>query len=268
MDLMLYGVCFGVSLFACIIGKICGMGGGVIIKPVLDALGVADAAAISFVSGCTVIGMSGWSFIKSFVKGDSAVDLKISTPLAIGAAIGGVAGKELFSAISRSFNGGDQVGGIQALCLFAAVLATYAYTCRKDSIAMHRVTDKKICLLIGLALGFLGSFLGIGGGPFNVAVLFFFFSMSTKTAAQNSLYVIMVSQIFGIIKLAVSKAIPFTSPVLLVGMIVFGILGSEIGGRIGKVISEERTTFLFKAVMILVMGICLYNFWPLFTFKR
>ena len=35
------------------------------------------------------------------------------------------------------------------------------------------------------------------GGPFNMAVLFYFFSMGTKTAAQNSLYVILISQLTG-----------------------------------------------------------------------
>ena len=39
----MYAVCFLVAFLACIIGKICGMGGGVIIKPVLDATGVMEA---------------------------------------------------------------------------------------------------------------------------------------------------------------------------------------------------------------------------------
>ena len=37
-------------------------------------------------------------------------------------------------------------------------------------------------------LGIISSFLGIGGGPINLVVLFFFFSMPTKIAAENSLY--------------------------------------------------------------------------------
>ena len=44
-------VCFGAS----IVGAICGIGGGVIIKPVLDSFGVLDVTAISFLSGCTVL---------------------------------------------------------------------------------------------------------------------------------------------------------------------------------------------------------------------
>lgn len=46
---------FCVSFFASIAGAICGIGGGVIIKPVLDMLGLASVATISFLSGCTVL---------------------------------------------------------------------------------------------------------------------------------------------------------------------------------------------------------------------
>ena len=49
---------FCVSFFASIAGAICGIGGGVIIKPVLDMLGLASVATISFLSGCTVLSMS------------------------------------------------------------------------------------------------------------------------------------------------------------------------------------------------------------------
>ncbi|MEI3183290.1 MAG: sulfite exporter TauE/SafE family protein [Lachnospiraceae bacterium] len=39
----------------------------------------------------------------------------------------------------------------------------------------------------------MSSFLGIGGGPINLVVLLYFFSMDTKAAAQNSLYIILFS---------------------------------------------------------------------------
>ena len=82
-------ICFLVAFGACIIGKICGMGGGVIIKPALDALGIMQVTEINFLSGCTVLGMTCWSVGKSLVQHESQIDLSISTPLAIGAAVGG-----------------------------------------------------------------------------------------------------------------------------------------------------------------------------------
>ena len=58
MNLYLYTVFAAVSLLASAAGAVCGIGGGVLIKPVLDAFGVLDVASISFLSGLTVLSMS------------------------------------------------------------------------------------------------------------------------------------------------------------------------------------------------------------------
>ncbi len=260
----MYAVCFLVAFLACIIGKICGMGGGVIIKPVLDATGVMEVAAINFLSGCTVIGMTCWSVGKSMVKRDSEIDLAVSTPLAIGAAVGGLLGKQLFSAVAGLFADANTAGGVQAGLLLVATFATLLYTVNKNRIRMLQVRSKPACILIGLGLGMLGTFLGIGGGPFNMAVLYFFFSMSTKVAAQNSLYVILISQTVGILTTAFGSGIPMLSVWLLVGMVLCGVVGGEVGGRINKGLSEQRATRLFEASMVLVMAISCYNIYAFF----
>ena len=54
----MYLLVLAISFFACTVGAICGIGGGIIIKPVLDATGVADVATINFLSGCTVLAMT------------------------------------------------------------------------------------------------------------------------------------------------------------------------------------------------------------------
>ena len=124
---------------------------------------------------------------------------------------------------------------------------------------MRQVTNWMLCLLIGVALGMLGSFLGIGGGPFNMAVLYYFFSMSTKIAAQNSLYVILVSQTAGLLKTILSGNVPQVNIWVLVGMVVCGVIGSEVGRRINKQLSEKKATLLFECSMVLVLCINIYN---------
>ncbi len=114
--------------------------------------------------------------------------------------------------------------------------------------------------MIGFVLGALGSFLGIGGGPFNMAALYLFFSMPTKQAAENSLYVILISQIAALLKTALSASIPAVVPFVLVGMILCGIAGSELGSRLNKRLNERGATIAFEAVMLLVMAVCVYNF--------
>ena len=59
-------VCFGAS----IAGAICGIGGGVIVKPVLDLFGWDSVTTISFLSGCMVLAMSCYSVGRSMLAGE------------------------------------------------------------------------------------------------------------------------------------------------------------------------------------------------------
>ncbi len=88
MSVYLYVLFAIISFGASVVGAICGIGGGILIKPTLDAFGVLSVASISFLSGCTVLSMSCYSILKAKTSGKSLVDTKVGTPLAIGAAIG------------------------------------------------------------------------------------------------------------------------------------------------------------------------------------
>lgn len=256
--------CFLVAIAACIIGNICGMGGGVIIKPAIDAMGIMSVDAVSFLSGCTVLSMSGMSMVRSLFSGKSDIQLKTSSLLGVGAAVGGLAGKQLFASLSACFSNADQIGGIQALALFVATLATLLYTIHKDRIRAYKIEHPTACVIIGFCLGAFGSFLGIGGGPFNLAVLFLLFSMRTKTAAQNSLYIIFISQLASLLKTVLSGAVPDISWGMLFGMMISGIVGSEIGRSINRRLNERAATLLLKMSMVLVLCICVMNMFRFF----
>ena len=107
---------FLVSFLSSIVGAICGIGGGVIIKPVLDMLQLESITTINFLSGCTVLSMSCYSVLRSLRSSDRQVDPQIGTPLALGAALGGLAGKEVFSAVA-SLLGTATAGVTQSVCL-------------------------------------------------------------------------------------------------------------------------------------------------------
>ena len=255
---MVYVLFFIISFLASIAGAICGIGGGVIIKPLLDSFGLMDVNTISFLSGCTVLARSTYSFVVSKVKKESLVDMRIGTPLAVGAAIGGVLGKSLFQALVSSFDQ-NYVGAIQAACLLAVTLGTLIYTIYKAKVKTLRVTNLIVCLLVGLVLGIMSSFLGIGGGPINLVVLFFFFSMPTKTAAQNSLYIILFSQITSLLNSIVTATIPAFSIALLALMAAGGILGGFCGRKINKKIDDHKVDLLFMGLMIVIIFINIYN---------
>ena len=137
------------------------------------------------------------------------------------------------------------------------------YTLKKDKIKTHCVQNVLACILIGVALGICSSFLGIGGGPINLVVLFFFFSMDTKTAAQNSLYIILFSQITSLINTIVTKTVPEFTAGLLILMVAGGILGGMVGRKINKRIDGETVNKLFIGLMAIIMLICAYNIYRL-----
>lgn len=259
MSVFLYVIFAAVSFLASVAGAICGIGGGVLIKPLLDTFGVLSVASISFLSGCTVLSMSCYSVVKARMSGSSLVDMKTGTPLAIGAALGGVAGKMMFQYLSGLVENKDQVGAVQAGCLLFITLGTLIYTVRKDKIKTRQVTNAGICIAIGLVLGILSSFLGIGGGPINLIVLFYFFSMDTKTAAQNSLYIILFSQIASLVNTLATGSVPEFAIGLLVIMVGCGILGGAAGRMVNRRMDAGMVNRLFIGLMIAIMMICVYN---------
>ena len=152
-------VCFGAS----VVGAICGIGGGVIIKPVLDSFGVLDVTVISFLSGCTVLSMATYSVVKNKISGESHVTMKTGFPLAVGAAAGGLIGKWLFSYVKSLSSDPNKVGAVQALCLLIVTIGTLIYTIYKEKIKTYQVDSVIVCILIGIFLGVMSSFLGNRG---------------------------------------------------------------------------------------------------------
>ena len=255
----MYALFFLISFGASIIGAICGIGGGIIIKPVMDAFGALDVSIINFLSGCTVLSMTMYSVIKAKIAKDSVINMKLGTPLAIGAAIGGLFGKELFSYVESLFDTPNTAGAVQAFVLMLITLGTLIYTINKNKVHTLYVTNLLACLIIGFILGGFSSFLGIGGGPINLVVLYFFFTMGTKEAAQNSLYIILFSQITSVGRSLFTTDLSQISIVLLIGMIACGILGGICGRAINKKIDEKTVDKLFIALMIVIIFINIYN---------
>lgn len=248
-------VCFGAS----IVGAICGIGGGVIIKPVLDSFGVLDVTSISFLSGCTVLSMTTYSVLKNKISGESHVTMKTGFPLAVGAAAGGLIGKWLFFYVKSLSSDPNKVGAVQAACLLIVTVGTLVYTIYKEKIKTHQIESSALCVGIGIVLGIMSSFLGIGGGPINLVVLFYFFSMSTKLAAENSLYIIFFSQIASLLSTIVTGSVPDFQIGVLVLMVGGGIAGGICGRRINKKIDEKTVDKLFIGLMVVMILINIYN---------
>lgn len=255
----MYALFFIISFGASIIGAICGIGGGVIIKPVLDASGALLPGTINFLSGCTVLAMTCYSVLRNRLSGATSIEGKTAVPLAIGAAVGGLAGKQLFDIVEGLFPTPELAGAVQAVALGIITIGTLVYNLSKSRISTLSISGAAACVIIGFALGVMSSFLGIGGGPINLVVLYFFFSMGTKQAAQNSLFIILCSQATSTVTSIPTVDFSVIDPLLIAGMICCGILGGICGRAINKHIDERHVDKLFSGLMVVIVLICVYN---------
>lgn len=251
---------FLVSFLACIVGSICGIGGGVIIKPVLDATKFLEVNSVSFLSGCTVLSMTAINVFISVYKKETSIEWKIGTPLAIGAAIGGIIGKGIFQYAYVTLPSPDAVGAVQSITLAIITIGTLIYTIRADKTKTLLISNKITIIIIGLVLGIISSFLGIGGGPINIVVLSFFFSMGAKKAAINSLYIIMLSQLTSLVTGVFTNSIPEFEIQYLILMVIGGVTGGIVGSKINNKISEKNVKKLFIIFMVFIILLNIYNY--------
>ena len=142
---MTYLIILFICLFSSIIGAICGIGGGVIIKPVFDAFGIMPVKVVSFLSGCTVLSMSVVSFYKNMrYNTERSFQKEFAVTLALGSVIGGILGKSWFQKLLLFFPEQNNVGAVQSAVLLVITVGTLIYTIKKDSIKTFRVHSKAV----------------------------------------------------------------------------------------------------------------------------
>ena len=154
----------------------------------------------------------------------------------------------------------DLVGAAQAAVLIVFSVLVLIYTLNKDRIAGVELRGAAPQALAGFLAGACWSFLGIGGGPFNLAILVFFFSMKSKTAAQASLFIIAFSQTASLVYTLVSGSVPDFSLIVLVGMCLMAVMGSVVGRKLSKRMDSSTIDRLYVFALLLIIAISLYNF--------
>ncbi|MGX7058367.1 sulfite exporter TauE/SafE family protein [Vagococcus humatus] len=256
----IYLIYFLVIVLSNTIGAISGMGGGVIIKPVLDGIGYHSLAAISFYSSVAVLTMSVSSTFKQVKNG-----VKIVWPSAIaasiGAVIGGGIGQRLFDYLLTVLQGEKQVQLIQISLLIGTLFLVLLYTFFSKKTL--NLKGEFIYLLVGIVLGSLSTLLGIGGGPINVSLLVFCFGLTMKDATVYSIITIFFSQIAKLGLMSMTTGFNSFDIKMLYVIVPAALLGGYLGGYFSGKVSDKRVSNIFVTVVVLVIGINLYNAWHL-----
>lgn len=247
---------FFVIIFANSLGAVSGMGGGVIIKPVLDFIGAHSVASVSFYSAVAVFTMSIVSTIKQ-VKNGVKIHFATALYISLGALLGGYLGNGVFDYILNLYSDDKVISLIQIGLTILTLLFAYMYSVYdKPKFKFNNLPAYIFC---GLILGFLASLLGIGGGPINVSLLMLMFSIPIKDATVYSIVIIFFSQLSKIITIGLTAGFSQFDMSILYFVVPAAIIGGFLGAKLSRILSSEKVVVVFRAIIILVIGINLYN---------
>lgn len=255
---MQYIIYFLLAISATTVGSLTGMGGGVIIKPLMDALGDYDVQTIGVISSVTVFTMAIVSVLKQ-IKSGTKIPFKTAIPLAMGSVIGGFAGQKVLDFIVDALNVNSVATIVQNVVLAVLILCVIFYMKNKNRIQGKNLDGTVASLSVGVFLGFCSSFLGIGGGPINVALIVYLFSYTTKTATVCSLVTILFAQISKLCTTAFTTGFAVFDLSVVPLMAVGAVLGGFIGAGLNKKLDEKNVEKAFNAVQILVLAITVFN---------
>ncbi|OOB78406.1 MAG: hypothetical protein ATN33_01180 [Epulopiscium sp. Nele67-Bin001] len=247
-----------IGLLASTVGAISGLGGGVIIKPILDMFGHYDIATIGILSASTVFAMSIATLTKKFID-KATFELDRLLPLSFGAVIGGIAGNKVFQLFMNAVGNPDTAKMIQSICLATLMIVVFIFCLNKDKVKTFDTHNILICFIAGLIMGTISAFLGIGGGPVNVMVLILLFSCNSKDAATYSVFTIFFSQMSTLGTTLLTEGFGVYDLSLVGYMIFGGIVGGFLGDIFSKKMNTEQVSKLFNAIMIIVILINVYN---------
>lgn len=246
-----------IILISTILGAITGLGGGVIIKPLFDIIGYHSAASIGFYSSVAVFTMCMVSIYKQTRKGFN-FKFNMLLTISLGSIVGGILGEKIFNILS-SFLENDVVKIIQSSLLGITLFCILIYTLNKKKIKHYNIENLIIIFCTGVFLGSISVFLGIGGGPLNVALMMLLFSFNMKEAAIYSIATIFFSQVSKLAILMLEgkifefdlKFIPF--------IIVSALIGGWIGTLINQELKSRNIERLYNLLMIVLLCISIYN---------
>lgn len=249
---------FFIALICTFAGAITGMGGGVVIKPVLDMMGDFDSASIGALSSITVLAMSVTTFIRQAGKKRQTSIVKLLV-LGISSAGGGALGQYIFEIMTQGASNAHTIKIIQNSILLFLIVCIFFYMLFRAKIKPLHLNNIAFYILVGLVLGILSSFLGIGGGPMNVAILMLLFGMEIKEATFASIVTIMFAQIAKVVTILIGGGFGSYDLSMLPYMVIAGVVGGLMGSIVGKKISGKITAVAFNIMQLAVMVICIVN---------
>lgn len=233
-----------IGLAAGMVGGGLGVGGGIILVPLLVMVGLdRHRAHATSLAAIVLIAVAG--AISFGVSGE--IDMRLGVTIGIGGILGSIIGASVMNRVSP--HALTIVFGV--VLLVAAIRLISGADPLPGSAELGPVWELFISLLIGFIAGFFAGLAGIGGGVVIVPATVLLLGLEQHEAQGTSLVAIVFTSVAGtIVNLKNQRIRPRDGLVAGAG----GIVGSLIGSRLALGI-EGRTLSLIFGVLVLFVAL-------------
>ncbi|MEL6217427.1 MAG: sulfite exporter TauE/SafE family protein [Pseudomonadota bacterium] len=252
-----------------------GVGGGFLMTPLLILIGIPPAVAVA--TEANQIVASSFSGVLSHWR-RKTVDFKMGGVLLAGGLVGSAIGVQIFSFLRTL----GQVELLVSLCyvVFLGIVGALMFV---ESLQALRRTRRGVSsrqkrrhgwvhglpfkmrfrasnlyisaippFLVGLFVGILAAIMGVGGGFIMVPAMIYLLGMATTVVVGTSLFQIMF--VTGATTLMHAITNQTVDAVLAVLLLLGGVIGTQIGVRIGPRLRAEQLRILLAIIVLLVCG--------------
>lgn len=254
IKVVIYGL---VVIFATLAGSAVGLGGGVVIKPVLDIISNLPTEVINFYSSLAVFSMSVISMGKHLAQ-HYHFDKRKLLSIAGGSVVGGLLGQELLQCIVRHLDV-RMVHIVQSILLCLMLTLVFVYSLNKQKVKHYHLDQTWIMIILGLFLGAFSVFLGIGGGPLNVSAMMILFSFSLREAAVYSVGIIFFAQMMKMVMVCLpGHQVAFQWP-LLIGIVIAALIGGYLGTIVNQKVNGKVLNWIYNGLIGGLILVTLFN---------
>jgi Predicted permeases len=254
MTALLLCVLFALGLIGGFFSGLLGIGGGVIMVPLLlyvpsfiglEAISMKTAAAITMVQS-----LAG-SFSGLIIhKKNHFVHWQLISYMGIGAVFGSLIG----SFLSKQIHGNIMIGIFAGMALIASVLMFIPKKSDDDISVENIVFNKTIAFFVALIVGLLGGIVGQGGAFILIPLMLYVLKIPTRIALGSSVAITFLSALAGFIGKWETGQIPFVMALVLV---TGALIGAQIGGRL----SNRLPTSSLRAILSALITIAGLKMW-------
>ncbi|MEZ5715091.1 MAG: sulfite exporter TauE/SafE family protein [Paracoccaceae bacterium] len=252
-----------------------GVGGGFLITPLLFFIGIPPAVAVA--TSANQIVASSFSAILAHIRRRT-----VDFPMGIALTLGGLAGSSVGVFI---FNLLKKLGQVDLLVnlfyvIFLGLIGALMFIESLNALRKAKSKDPKPRpkrkrrdwvhampvryrfqasglyisifppLIVGVVVGILSAIMGVGGGFIVVPAMIYILGMPTKVVVGTSLFqIIFVSAYTTLMHGMTSQTVDVVLAVLL---LVGGVIGAQVGTRIGLLLKAEQLR-IFLALLVLVV---------------